>query len=181
MVREITETNLRSAYAGESQAHMRYAIYSDRAKKEGFLNVSRLFMAVAFAEKVHASNHYRNIRTKGAATTVSAAVFGPRSTAEDLQAGIDGETFEIEEMYPTYKAAAAFQAEKAAELSFTWALEAEKIHVALYKKAKDAVVKGKDVDLGQIQICAVCGYTVEGDAPERCPICKAKKEMFKTF
>jgi rubrerythrin len=181
MVREMTETDLRSAYAGESQAHMRYAIYSERANKEGFLNVARLFIAVAFAEKVHASNHYRNIKTKGAATTVSAAVFGSRSTVEDLQAGIDGETFEIEEMYPTYKAVAEFQGEKAAEISFRWALEAEKIHVILYKRAKDAVAKGKDVDLGKIQICTVCGYTVEGDAPEKCPICNAKKDMFKTF
>jgi rubrerythrin len=181
MVREMTETNLRNAYAGESQAHMRYAIYSERAKKEGFPNVARLFMAAAFAEKVHASNHYRNIKTKGNATTVSGAIFGTQSTAEDLQAGIDGETFEVEEMYPAYKAVAASQGEKASEVSFNWALEAEKVHLTLYKKAKEAVAQGKDANMGKIQICAVCGFTVEGDAPERCPICGAKKEMFKSF
>jgi rubrerythrin len=181
MVREMTETNLRSAYGGESQAHMRYAIYADRAKKEGYPNASRLFTAVAFSERVHATNHYRNIKTKGAATTVSAALFGTRSTLEDLQAGIDGETFEINEMYPAYKAVAAFQQEKSAEISFTWALEAEKIHVTLYKKAKETVDQGKDLSLGPVHVCTICGYTVEGEAPEICPICKAKKDAFRTF
>lgn len=106
MVREMTESNLRSAYAGESQAHMRYIIYSERASREGFPNIARLFGAIAFAEKVHATNHYRYIRSKGEALTVSAAIFGTRNTSEDLQAGIDGETFEVNEMYPAYIAIA---------------------------------------------------------------------------
>lgn len=181
MVRDMTETNLRSAYAAESQAHMRYTHYAQRAKKEGFPNVSRLFTAVAFAELVHAGNHYRNIGSKGDSVTVSKAIFGTRNTTEDLQAGKDGENFEIKEMYPAYKKVAEFQGEKAAETSFTWALEAEKIHESLYEKAKQSVDRGKDVDLGSIQICTVCGYTVEGEAPDRCPICSALKEKFKAF
>lgn len=143
--------------------------------------MSRLFTAVAFAEMVHAGNHYKNIGSKGDAGTVSKAIFGTRSTSEDLKAGIDGETFEIKEMYPSYKKVAEFQGEKAAEISFTWALEAEKIHASLYEKAKQAVDRGKDVDLGPIQICTVCGYTVEGEAPGKCPICNALRDKFKTF
>jgi len=181
MVKEMTETNLRSAYAGESQAHMRYMIYAERAKREGFSNVARLFTAVAFAERVHATNHYVNIISKGGSVTVSAAVFGSRSVSENLQAGIDGETFEINEMYPTYKTVAQFQGERGAETSFTWALEAEKIHAVLYQKAKQAADQGKDVELGPIQICGVCGYTVEGEAPEKCPVCNSRKETFRTF
>ncbi|MFX1487161.1 MAG: rubrerythrin family protein [Promethearchaeota archaeon] len=181
MVRHMTEANLKSAYAGESQANMRYTIFAKRATEEGYSNVARLFTAVASAERIHASNHYRNIMSKGGSVTVSEAVFGSRSTSEDLQAGIDGETFEINEMYPAYKAVAEFQGEKGAETSFAWALEAEKIHASLYQKAKQAVDRGEDVDLGPVQICQVCGYTVEGDAPDICPICKAKKEKFKSF
>jgi rubrerythrin len=181
MVREMTETNLRSAYAGESQAHMRYSIYADRAVKNSFPNIARLFTAVAYAESIHATNHYRNIVTKGGITTVSAAVFGTRTTSEDLQAGIEGENFEVKEMYPAYKATAAFQGEKAAEISFTWAWEAEKTHASLYQKAKQSVDCGKDPALSPIQICTVCGYTVEGLIPDKCPICNAKKELFKTF
>lgn len=181
MVRDMTETNLRSAYAGESQAHMRYAIFSERAEKEGYPNVARLFKAISYAEGVHAGNHYKNIMSKGAALTVSGAIFGTRSVSEDLQAGIDGETFEVNEMYPAYKNVAQIQGERAAETSFTWALEAEKIHAGLFQKAKQAVDQGKDVDLGTIQICNVCGYTVEGEAPEKCPICGASRERFRTF
>jgi rubrerythrin len=181
MVKEMTETNLRSAYAGESQAHMRYKVFAERAKKLGFPNIARLFDAVAFAERIHAGNHFRNIITKGGATTVSAAVFGSTNTSEDLQAGIDGESFEINEMYPAYKAVAQFQGEKPAETSFTWALEAERIHLSLYKKAKVAADQKKDVALRPVQVCTVCGYTVEGDAPEKCPICNASREKFRNF
>lgn len=181
MVKEMTEGNLRSAYAGESQAHMRYMIYAERAKANGFPNVARLFTAIAFAEQVHANNHYRNIASKGDALTVSAAVFGTRNTSEDLQAGIDGETFEINEMYPTYLEVAKFQGEKGAETSFRYAWEAEKIHAEMYKNAKKAVDQGKDIKLGPMQICTVCGHTVEGDAPDKCPICNAPKSKFRTF
>jgi len=181
MVREMTETNLRSAFAGESQAHIRYKIFAERAEKSGWPNVARLFNAISHAERIHAGSHFRNILTKGGAQTVSAAVFGSRSTSEDLQAGIDGETFEINEMYPVYKAVAQFQGEKAAETTFTWALEAEKIHAGLYKKAKEAVDRSQDVALGHIEICSTCGYTVEGDAPDKCPICGATRDKFKTF
>jgi len=180
-MREMTEANLKSAYAGESQAHMRYTIYARRATEAGYPNVARLFTAVASAEQVHASNHYKNITSKGASVTVSAAIFGTRTTSEDLQAGVDGETFEINEMYPAYKTVAEAQGEKGAQTSFTWALEAEKIHASLYQRAKQAVDKGRDAELGPIQICQICGYTAEGDVPERCPICNAKKERFKTF
>jgi rubrerythrin len=180
MVREMTETNLRSAYGGESQAHMRYNTFAERAK-EKFPNVSRMFTAIAAAEKIHANNHFRNIKTKGAATVTSGALFGSSNTSEDLQAGIDGESFEINEMYPAYRAVAQFQGEKGADLSFKYAEEAEKTHLTFYQKAKQAVDKGKDLPLGKMQICSVCGYTMEGDAPDKCPICGASKDKFKTY
>jgi rubrerythrin len=180
MVRAMTEENLRSAYGGESQAHMRYSIFAERAKDK-FPNVSRLFTAVAAAEKVHATNHFRNIKTKGGAAVTSAAVFGATTTSEDLQAGIDGESFEINEMYPAYRAVAQFQGEKGADLSFRYAEEAEKMHLTLYQKSKQLVDKGKDPPLGKIQVCSVCGYTVEGDAPDKCPVCAASKDKFRAY
>ena len=180
MVRAMTEENLRSAYGGESQAHMRYSFFAERAKDK-FPNVSRLFTAVAAAEKVHATNHFRNIKTRGGATVTSAAVFGATTTSEDLQAGIDGESFEINEMYPAYRAVAQFQGEKGADLSFRYAEEAEKTHLTLYQKSKQSVDKGKDPSLGRIQVCPVCGYTVEGEAPDKCPVCGALKDKFKAY
>jgi rubrerythrin len=181
MVRPMTETNLISAFAGESQAHMRYLIYADRADQKGYPNIARLFKATAYSEKVHAGNHYKNIQHKGDTPTFSDALFGSRTVEEDLQNGIDGEHFEVDEMYPAYMEVAKAQKEYAAEISFRFAWEAEKTHAAFYERALDAVQNEKDLDLGTVCVCEVCGYTVEGEPPERCPICKAKKERFALF
>ncbi|MBC7130024.1 rubrerythrin family protein [Candidatus Bathyarchaeota archaeon] len=167
-MRKITEENLKGAFAGESQAHMKYLIFAEKAEEEGFPNVARLFRAIAYAEQVHAKNHYD--------------VLGMiKASSENLQAAIDGETYEVEEMYPAYNAVAKLQEEKGAERTTKWALEAEKIHAGMYQRAKQAVEGGKDLQIGSIYICSACGYTVEGAAPERCPICGAPKEKFKEF
>lgn len=179
---EMTAGNLRSAFAGESQAHMRYAIFSERAEKEGFPNVARLFRAVSRAERVHATNHYTGLRgIRGDFLVAAMAPCGLGSTSENLQVGIDGETFEIKEMYPVYRAIAQFQEEKGARRTFDWALQTEKVHAALYQEAKRAVGEGTDPEIADIHVCLVCGYTVEGDLPEKCPICNAKRERFQSF
>jgi rubrerythrin len=180
MVRPMTEDNLISAFAGESQAHMRYTLYSVRAEKN-FPNVSRLFKAVAFAERIHARNHYRNIQHLGDYKTVSMALFGNQNTSMDLKNGIDGEMFEVNEMYPSYMELAKIQEEPAAEITFRYAWEAEKTHAAFYQRAKASVDENMDLELEQMGVCDVCGYTVEGEPPERCPICNAKKERFVLF
>ncbi|MGA9348804.1 MAG: rubrerythrin family protein [Anaerolineae bacterium] len=181
-MREMTASNLRSGFAGESQAHMRYLIYGDKAEKDGFPNVARLFRAIAYAEQVHATNHFQQLRDlKGAALTVAGAGFGLGPTAENLEVAIEGEEFEVNEMYPVYKAAADLQEEKGALRSFDWAWKAEQIHAAMYREAKAAVETGKDYDIGPVYICSVCGHTVEGEAPDRCPICNAKREKYEEF
>lgn len=167
-MRKMTEDNLKAAFAGESQAHMRYLAFADKAEKEGFANVARLFRAISFAEQAHATSH---LRTLG----------GIGSTVENLGEAIGGETYEVEEMYPSFIAVAEQQAEKSALRSMNYALEAEKIHAAMYQQARQAVQAGQDVALGTIYICEVCGYTVEGQVPDRCPICNAPKEKFRAF
>jgi rubrerythrin len=167
-VKKMTEGNLKNAFAGESQANTKYNIFAEKAKKEGYPNVARLFAAAASSEQVHASNHNK-------------VLYGAKSTSENLQAGIDGESFEVEEMYPAYKAVAVAQGEKQAETYIDWALASEKVHVCLYQKAKEAVDSKKDLELGPLNVCQVCGYTVDGEAPEKCPICSSPKEKFKAF
>jgi rubrerythrin len=167
-MRKMTEDNLKSAFAGESQAHMRYLAFAKKASEEGFQNVARLFRAISYAEQVHATNHYE--------------VLGMiRGSANNLQVAIDGETYEVNEMYPAYKAVAELQAEKGAQRTTDWALQAEKVHAGMYQKAKQAVESQKDIKIGPIYICEACGYTVEGEAPSRCPICGAPIEKFKKF
>lgn len=181
MVRTMTELNLMSAFSGESQAHMRYLLFARRAAESGFPNISRLFTAVSHAERIHAGNHYRNISAKGPQNTFGGSLFGSRSTVEDLQHGIDGENHEVHEMYPAYMAVAKDQKEYGAEVTFRYAWEAEKTHAGLYAKAKEAADQKKDAELEQIGVCEVCGWTTEGEIPDQCPVCKAKKDKFKIF
>ena len=179
----MTAANLRNAHGGESMAHMRYLAWGDLAEKEGFPNVARLFKAIASAETVHASNHFRELKDQsGESLCASMAVFGSGKASQNLQGGINGETYEITEMYPTFLETARLQKEKGAELSFRYALEGEKTHRALFQKAKDSVdSEGKDVDLGPLRVCTICGWTYEGDMPEKCPICGATRSKIDTF
>jgi rubrerythrin len=176
----MTESNLHNAYAGESMAHMRYLIFAAKAEREGFKNTARLLRAIAFAEQVHATNHFMRM-PRTAAPMSGEAPFGIGTTSQNLQYAIDGETFEINEMYPVYKETAIFQGEKAVVTSFDWALQTEKVHQKLFTDAKAMVDQGKDWKASKVQICETCGYTIEGDAPDKCPICGAKKEGFKEF
>jgi rubrerythrin len=91
------------------------------------------------------------------------------------------ENFEITEMYPTYIEAAKFQGEPGAQKSFEWAYGMGKKYKELYEKAKKAVDGKRVVELGPIQVCEVCGYTLEGEAPDRCPLCGATRERFTAF
>lgn len=168
-MKEMTKKALNEAFAGESMAHMKYLAFSDKAKAEGFTNIARLFEATAYAEQVHATNHARNLQYIG-------------TTEENLQEGIEGESFEVDEMYPAYDAIAKLQGEKGAEKSIHYAIEAEKIHKAYYEEAKDAVKSGKDMNIDAVYICPICGYTHVGeDVPDHCPVCNAPKDKFKKF
>lgn len=165
---KMTQANLQAAFAGESQAHVKYLAFAAKAEKEGFPNVARLFRANAYAEQVHATNHLKTLKGVG-------------KTAENLEAAVGGEIYEIEEMYPAFLAVAELQEEKGAVRSNKWALEAEKVHAEMYGAAKLTVEGGKDAEVGQVYVCEVCGWTGEGEPPDECPLCKAKKEKFVTF
>lgn len=180
----MTADFLRSAYGGESMAHVRYLIWGDIAKDEGFPNISRLFQAIAYAEWAHADNHFKVLGGEKAQdfTVTAGGVFGCTKTVTNLQGAIDGELHEVKQMYPVYLETARFQKEKSAEKAFHFALEAEKIHAKMFQDAQGAAKQGKDMELGNVYVCPVCGYTHEGsEAPDVCPVCGAKKEMFKGF
>jgi len=178
----MTADFLRSAYGGESMAHMRYLIWGKMATEEGFPNIGKLLEAIAYAEQVHASNHFKEIGgTTADATVVAGAVFGPGKTVDNLQGAINGELHEVEQMYPVYLNAAEFQNESGAKRSFHFALEAEKIHADLFSQAQNSAREGKDMELESVYICPICGHTVLNDAPDKCPVCGAKKEMYKKF
>lgn len=176
---QMTAENLRSAFGGESQAHMRYRIWGDKAEKDGFPTVSRLFMATSDAEQVHATLHFKALKDQaGDFLVTSAAGFGHGTTSDNLQGAIDGELFEVNQMYPAYIAVAEMQEEKAAIAAMRFAIEAEKIHAELFTKAKEAVDNEKDLEAKTIELCPVCGYITLTGEEEVCPICNVKRGMF---
>lgn len=155
---------LKEAFAGESEANRKYLAFAAKADQEGQPQVARLFRAAAEAETVHAHNH---LRTLG----------GIKSTKENLQEAIAGETHEFKKMYPEMIGAAKAEANKPAERTFNFANEVEKTHAQLYQKLLDNM--GKSQENYSYYVCPVCGFTAEKAAPGVCPVCGTKGEMFK--
>ncbi len=160
-----TDENLKSAFSGESQANRRYLAFARKAEEEGFTQAAKLFKAAAEAETVHALNHLR----------ITGQI---KSTVENLEAAVSGETFEFNEMYPEYISAAKQEGTKQATWSFDVANQVEQIHAKLFTKAIEALKNKKPLEQVDYYVCGVCGNTVEGSPPDRCPICGAPKEKF---
>jgi len=161
-----TRENLESAFAGESQANRKYLFFAEKAESEGQKRTARLFRAAAEAETVHARNHLKVLQ-------------GIKSTRENLQTAISGENHEFTEMYPQFIETANSETEKNAVDSFDLANRVEKIHHSLYQDALSDLEKGTVKELKPFHVCQVCGNTVEGEAPDKCPVCGASKKMFK--
>lgn len=163
-----TNDNIKEAFAGESQANRKYLAFSQKANKEGFEKVSRLFQAVAEAETIHALKHLQVMN-------------GVDSTVENLKKAVEGEHHEFTEMYPAFIAEAEKEDNQTAVNAFHLANEAEQVHHGLYEKALQAVEQGKDYPADSFYLCPVCGYVHENEAPDRCPICGAPANVFKQY
>lgn len=157
--------NLQAAFAGESQANRKYLAFAKAAEKDGFSQVAKLFRAAAEAETIHAHAHLR-------------AMDGVKTSAENLEEAIAGESYEFKRMYPEFLAKAQAEGNKQAEISFKNALAVEEVHHNLYSKALNAVKGGADLPAVSIYVCPVCGNTIEGAAPEKCPICNVPGNKF---
>jgi rubrerythrin len=158
-----SEQHLKEAFAGESQANRKYLAFAKKADAEGHAQVAKLFRAAAEAETVHAHAHLRVLK-------------GINSTADNLKEAIEGETHEFNTMYPEMIEDAKAENNKAALRSFEYANEVEQIHAKLYQKALDTLESPDDVEC--YYVCSVCGYTCEDEAPDECPVCKAKAKAF---
>jgi rubrerythrin len=158
-----SEKNLQDAFAGESQANRKYLAFAEKAEREGYPQIARLFRAAAEAETVHAHNHLRELG-------------GIRSTKENLETAINGESYEFQQMYPKMIKDAEAEDNKKALKSFNYANEVEKVHADLYKKALENIGKNPEVDY---YVCKVCGYTAENEPPDKCPVCQSDKRVFK--
>jgi rubrerythrin len=158
-----TLDNLKEAFAGESQANQKYRAFAKKAEQDGFGNIAKLFRLTAEAERIHAEGHLKSMDGVG-------------STAENLQAAINGETYEFTSMYPPMVKQADADGHKAKRM-FEYAVAAEEIHAKIYKMALEAVKAGKDLTV-EFYLCPVCGYIEMGKPEKPCPICGAKPEKF---
>ncbi len=155
-----THNNLKDAFAGESQANQKYRAFARKAEKEGLPNIARLFRTTAEAERIHAEGHLR-------------ALEGIGSTVENLEAAINGETYEYTEMYPPMLEQAEADSHKARTM-FNFALLVEEVHAGLYAKALEAARRGEDLSESEIYLCPVCGHIELGEPPATCPVCGTK-------
>lgn len=158
-----SEENLQAAFAGESQANRKYLAFAEKADREGYPQIAKLFRAAAEAETVHAHNHLRELG-------------GIRSTKENLETAINGESYEFQQMYPQMIKDAEAEDNKKALKSFNYANEVEKVHADLYEKALNNIGKNPEVDY---YVCKVCGYTAENEPPDKCPVCQSDKRDSK--
>jgi rubrerythrin len=161
-----TTDDLKAAFAGESQASRKYLSFAKKADEEGFAQIARLFRAASLAETIHAHNHLK-------------ALDGIQSTTENLGTAITGENYEVTVMYPDFLKDAEEEGAKRAIRSFNWAMEVEKVHEELYRKALAALQAHETQAENDYYVCPVCGYTHEGALEGKCPVCGAPGEKFE--
>jgi rubrerythrin len=156
-----TLKNLMEAFAGESQANRKYLAYSKKAEKDGKINAAKLFKAASDAETLHALKHFEVAGKVG-------------TTADNLRDAVAGETHEYKDMYPEFVKEAEAEGNKAAVLSFTFAMKAEEVHAKLYKEVLENLDQTEEV---YYYLCPVCG-NIEKLRPDKCSICGVPGDKF---
>ena len=170
-------TNLEAAFNGESNAHARYLAFAKKADAEGYAGVASLFRAAARAEEIHAANHAAVIKKMGEEPVVTLDAAVVKSTRQNLEAAIAGETYERDVMYPAFIAQAKSEANMAALQTLTFALAAEVEHAKLYTEALQNL-PGMTASL-VFYVCPVCGFTTSKSDIKRCPTCATPRARFE--
>ena len=175
-----TTENLKAGIKGETTASAKYAAFAQKATEEGNANIAKLFLAASKAESIHAANHRKALEGLGEKMEDFTPEFDVKTTAENLQAAIDGETYEFTTMYPQFLADAKAEKVEKATKSFTWAFDTEKKHQQFYTKALQALTANAQNTLPlEYAVCPVCGNTYDkGTIDEKCAFCQTSKEKF---
>lgn len=163
-----TKKNLEDAFSGESKASRLYFAFAEKAEKEGYKNIARLLKAAAFSETIHARNHLNALKSIS-------------STADNLKKAVEGEAYEVADMYPRFISIAEEEGNDEAVRTFNWAYETEMVHKEYFEEALQSIEANTDIAEEEMVVCSNCGYTMLGEIPERCPICGAPKSMFARF
>jgi rubrerythrin len=178
----LTEKNLLTAFAGESQARNRYTYFASQAKKDGFVQIQSIFEETANQEKEHAKRLFKFLEGGEVEIKASfpAGVIG--STQENLKAGAAGEHYEHTEMYPGFAKTARDEGFEAIANVFEAIAVAEKQHEKRYLDLAANIEAGRVFkrDTEVVWRCRNCGYLHTGsEAPETCPACAHPKAHFE--
>ncbi len=173
-----TLENLQAAFNGESNAKAKYEAFAVKAEEEGYKSVAALFRAASQSEGIHAKKHAAVITGMGAEPKAEIAKPDVKSTKENLEAALAGETYEKETMYPEFIKQAEAEKNRAAVRTFRGAMLAEVEHAKLYKQALAELDAWKAAGK-EFMVCQVCGYTeMSNPALVKCPVCSVPKEKF---
>ncbi len=175
-----TLANLQTAFNGESNAHARYLAFAKKADTEGYGEVASLFRAAAKAEEIHANNHAAVIKKLGGKPEAKLETPDVKTTKENLEAAIKGESYERDTMYPQFLKQAREVRNTDAIQTFNFAKTAEAEHAKLYTAALKNLDKSKGTKAKNYYVCGVCGYTVEKIDFAKCPSCFSPKEKYET-
>lgn len=173
-----TLENLMAAYAGESNAHARYVEFARKADEEGYGQVASLFRAAARAEQIHAGTHAEAIKKLGGTPKANIEKPEVKTTKENLEAALKGESYERDTMYPEFLARAKADKNRDAIETFNYALTAEREHAKLYQQALGNLGDWK-AGKREFYVCSVCGYTTAKLGFSKCPSCFSPKEKYE--
>lgn len=178
-----TIANLKAGIIGETTASAKYAAFAQKAIVDSNFYVAKLFEAASKAEAIHADNHRKVLAELGEKMEDFKPEFEVKTTAENLQAAIEGESYEVNTMYPQFLVDAKAEKVEKAEKSFNWALDTEKKHNDFYSKALEALKANTENTLAAgYAVCPVCGNTYDAaNVEDACAFCKTGKEKFFTF
>ena len=174
-----TLDNLQAGFNGESNAHARYLAFAEKADEEGYGAVASLFRAAAKAEDVHAANHAVVIKKLGGMPEAKIETPVVKSTKENLEAAIKGESYERDTMYPEFLKQARAEGNRAAVQTFNYAKTAEAEHAKLYSEALNNLAKLKGSKAKDYYVCSVCGYTTAQMDFSKCPSCFTHKDKYE--
>lgn len=174
-----TVDNLKAAIIGETTASAKYLAYSKKAKEEGLNKIALLFEAASKSEGIHANNHRAVLEQMGIVMDKVNPKYEVKSTKENLQDAINGESYEVATMYPEFIKTANEGNANLAVISFNYAFQTEKKHKDLYKDALEKLNnKQENLMVANYYVCPTCGNTYAGDAPNRCGISMTSKDRF---
>ncbi len=179
-----TEKNLLKAFAGESQARMRYTYFASAARKEGFMQIESIFQETADNEKEHAEIFFKYLEGGDVEIQASYPAGKIGTTSENLLAAAEGEKLEWGTLYPEFEKVAREEGFADVADSFKEIGEVEEYHEKRYRKLKDNIDGDKvfKKDSSVKWKCRNCGYVHEGgESPEECPACKHPQSYYELW